>query len=171
MAGTRTTAEPRLVTLPTMTMAVVTTHGDPNVVGPTAMKALYGAVYKLRFALKKQDTELKVGPLRARWPDAHLGPRSEWTGIWGLPLPDGTSAVEPKEPGIPVGVEVWEYGETAEILHTGPFSEETPTTERPHRFIAEQGYEIAGLHEEEYLTRLDAPRQRTIIRYPVRRRD
>jgi hypothetical protein len=170
VAGTRDRGEPRLVTLPATTMAVVTTRGDPNVVGGEAMKALYGAVYRLKFVLKKRGAEFKVSPLRARWPDAHLGPKEEWTGIWGLPLPDGTDAVEPKEPGIAVNVEVWEYGDVAEILHVGPFSEETPTIERLHRFIEEQGYAIAGLHEEEYLTRLDAPRQRTIIRYPVRPR-
>ena len=35
-------------------------------------------------------------------------------------------------------------------------------------FIAASGYEIAGPHEEEYLTQPDAKQMKTIIRYPVR---
>lgn len=42
--------------------------------------------------------------------------------------------------------------------------------ERLHRFIAEKGYKIAGVHEEEYLSRLDVKVPKTIIRCPVRRK-
>lgn len=38
-----------------------------------------------------------------------------------------------------------------------------------HSFIAKQGYEIAGGHEEEYLTRPTSKVIKTIIRYPVRK--
>ena len=67
-------------------------------------------------------------------------------------------------------IERWEYGTVAEILHLGPYSEEGPTIERLHKFIEESGYEIAGVHEEEYLTRPDAKVQKTVIRYEVRKR-
>ncbi len=42
--------------------------------------------------------------------------------------------------------------------------------ERLHKFIAESGYEIAGTHEEEYLTSPDAKVQKTLIRYPIRKK-
>jgi len=58
----------------------------------------------------------------------------------------------------------------AQILHIGPYSEEIATVERLHKSIADSGYEIAGVHEEEYLTRPEAKIQKTIIRYPIKRK-
>lgn len=162
--------------MPPQTMAVAHTRGDPNVVGPAVISALYGAVYTLKFALKKQGRDFKVGAMRARWSGALLGEqgqltgeREQWQGVWALPVPDGTTAVSHKAPDVQVGVEVWQYGPVAEILHEGPYSAEPATVGRLHEFIAASGYEIAGLHEEEYLTKPDAKVPRTIIRYPVRK--
>jgi len=45
-----------------------------------------------------------------------------------------------------------------------------PTVERLHRFIEESGYEIAGMHEEEYLTRPDAKVQKTLVRCAIRKK-
>ena len=161
---------PQILDLPPQTMAVVTTTGDPNVAGKKALGALYGAVYTLKFALKKQGREFKVGPLRARWPDAHLLPREQWHGIWALPIPDDTTVLVQKVPGVAVTIARWEYGLVAQSLHVGPFSTEGPTIDRLHAFIADQGYEIAGPHEEEYLTAPTAKVQKTIIRYVIRRK-
>ncbi len=164
-----TNTEPEIVEMPPQTMAVVTTVGDPSQVGQQEISALYGAVYKRKFDLKKQGIDFKVAALRARWPDAHLVPREQWTGIWALPIPEDTTELVQKVPSVEVRIERWTPGTVAQILHVGPFSEERPTIERLHRFIAESGYEIAGPHEEEYLTKMDAKVQKTIIRYPVRK--
>lgn len=161
---------PHLVDLPARTMAVVTTHGDPNVVGAQVFPALYGAVYPLKFALKKAGRVFQVEALRARWPDAHMVPKDQWTGHWALPIPDDTTTLTQKVPGVEVRIERWDYGLMAEILHIGPFSTEGPTIQRLHDFITEQGYEIAGTHEEEYLTTMTAKVQKTLIRYPICRR-
>ncbi|MBI3361911.1 MAG: GyrI-like domain-containing protein [Chloroflexi bacterium] len=162
---------PKIVKKPKQKMAVVVSHGDPNVVGSKVFPALYGAVYKHKFALKKAGKEtFKVEPPRARWPDAHLVPKDQWTGIWGIPIPSHTRALPQPDPEVPVKIEMWDYGGTVgEILHIGPYSEEPPTIQRLHEFIAASGYEIAGAHEEEYLTRPEAKEQKTIIRYPVRK--
>jgi uncharacterized Fe-S radical SAM superfamily protein PflX len=48
--------------------------------------------------------------------------------------------------------------------------QEGPTVERLHGFVKESGYELAGAHEEEYLSKPDAKVVRTIVRYPVRRK-
>jgi hypothetical protein len=171
--ATRTKATkdaPQILEMPAQTMAVVITHGDPNVVGQGVFPALYGAVYPLKFALKKAGRDFKVGALRARWPDAHLVPKDQWTGIWGLPIPDDTTALTQKVPEVEVKIVRWEYGLVAQILHLGPYSTEGPTIQRLHEFIAEQGYAIAGPHEEEYLTPMTAKVQKTIIRYPIRER-
>lgn len=167
--STRATKYPRIVDLPNRTMAVVRTVGDPNTVATGALQALYGAVYTLKFAGKKLGNDFKVEPLRARWPDAHLVPKDQWTGLWGLPIPDGTAILPQKVPDIEVAIETWTYGTVAEILHIGPYTTEGGTVEVLHAFIRDNGYVIAGVHEEEYLTRPTAKVQKTIIRYAIRR--
>jgi hypothetical protein len=163
--------KPEIVEMEPQKMAVVVSKGDPNVVGESVFKPLYGSVYTLKFDLKKQGLEsFKVSGLRARWPDAHLLPKDQWTAHWGIPVPDGTEVLPQKQPEAEVKLETWDYGTVAQILHIGPYSEEGPTIELLHRFITEQGYEIAGIHEEEYLTSPKAKVQKTIIRYPVKKK-
>lgn len=163
---------PQLATLPARTMAVVRTVGDPAETGGRAFPALYGAAYGLKFALKKEGIAFAVEPPCARWfngPDWRAVPRSEWTAAWALPVPDGTSEVTQKDPATPIVIETWEYGAVAQVLHIGTYAEEEPTIEKLHAFIAEQGLEIAGPHEEVYLSRPGAANQKTIVRYQVRR--
>jgi hypothetical protein len=73
-----------------------------------------------------------------------------------------------------VKIDIWKYGEVAEILHLGSYAAETATIETLHRFIQDRGYVIAGLHEEEYLVGPGMGAQpaafRTIIRYQVKKK-
>jgi len=152
-------------------MAVVYGKGTPDKVFSELMPALYGSVYTLKFDIKKKGLPtFKVSGLRARYPDAHLVPKEEWTHIIGLPIPEDTTSLPQKVPGIEVKLETWEYGTVAQILHLGAYDQEGPTVERLHRFIGDSGYEIAGAHEEEYLTTPDAKVPKTIIRYSVRKK-
>ena len=163
---------PRLTEMPSRTMAVAHTVGDPSEVGQKVFPALYGAAYKLKFALKKDGVAFKVEPPRARWfggPDWMRLSRDEWKAAWALPLPDGTTDVFQRDPETPVSVETWEYGTVAEVLHIGTYAEEAPTIELLHDYIREQGYEICGAHEEEYVSQPGAKQQKTIIRYQVRK--
>ncbi len=172
MTPGRLRTDPEIVELPARTMAVVRTTGDPSELGEGVFKALYGAVYTLKFALKKEGGDFKIEPPRARWfagADWKDVPRDQWQAAWALPIPDGTTEVPQKVPEPPVGVEVWEYGTVAQILHLGPYSEEEPTIARLHAFIADEGYEISGPHEEEYRSMPGAKEQKTVIRYQVRR--
>ena len=164
------TKEPQILEMPSQKIAVVYMKGDPNKVMPQFLPALYGSVYKLKFELKKKGIEFKVDKLRARWPNAHLVPKDEWLGICGLPIPEDTTSIPQKVPGIQVKIEQWDYGTVAQILHIGPYSEEQATVERLHKFIKENSYEIAGVHEEEYLTSPEAKAQKTIIRYPIKKK-
>jgi len=86
------------------------------------------------------------------------------------PVPDDTMELPQKVPGITVNLETWQYGTVAQVLYLGPYSEETPTIEKMTRFIADSGYEIIGVHEEEYLSKPDADIPKTIIRYEVRKK-
>jgi len=163
--------EPQILEMPPQKMAVVRAKGAPDKVFPEFMPALYGSVYTLKFDLKKKGLPtFKVSGLRARYPDAHLVPKDEWTHIIGLPIPEDTTSLPQKVAGIEVKIETWEYGMVAQILHLGAYNQEGPTVERLHKFIEENGYEIAGVHEEEYLTTPDAKVVKTIIRYAVKRK-
>ena len=162
--------EPQILEMPPQKMTVVYGKGAPDKVFPELMPALYGSVYTLKFDLKKKGLPtFKVSGLRARYPDAHLVPKEEWTHIIGLPIPEDTTSLPQKVPGIEVKLETWEYGTVAQILHLGAYDQEGPTVERLHKFIEDSGYEIAGVHEEEYLTTPDAKVPKTIIRYSVRK--
>jgi len=157
--------------MPRQKMAVVYGKGTPDKVFPQLMPAIYGSVYTLKFDLKKKGLPtFKVSGLRARYPDAHLVSMDEWTHIIGLPIPEDTTSLPQKVAGTEVKIEAWEYGTVAQILHLGAYDQEQPTVERLHRFIEDSGYEIAGVHEEEYLTSPDAKVVKTIIRYPVKKK-
>jgi len=169
--GKSSKKEPQILEMPPQKMAVVYGKGAPDKVFPELMPALYGSVYTLKFDLKKKGLPtFKVSGLCARYPDAHLVPMDEWTHIIGLPIPEDTTSLPQKVPNTEVKIETWQYGTVAQILHLGPYDQEYTTVERLHKFIEESGYEIAGLHEEEYLTTPDAKVIKTIIRYPVRKK-
>jgi hypothetical protein len=162
--------EPHFAELPAITMAVVHAVGEPAEQGPRVFPALYGAVYKLKFALKKEGVVYKIEPPRARWfggPDYLSLPREQWEAAWATPVPEGTTELFQKDPDTPAVIETWEYGTVAQVLYVGAYSEEEPTINKLHAFIAENGYEIASAHEEEYLSRPDAKAPKTIIRYVV----
>ena len=163
--------DPQIIEMLSQKMAVVRGKGAPDKVFTELMPALYGSVYTLKFKLKKEEKPtFKVSGLRARYPDALTVPKDQWTHIIGLPVPDDTTSLPIKVPNVEIKLETWQYGSVAQILHLGPYDQETPTIERLHKFIAENGYVIAGMHEEEYLTRPDAKVQKTIIRYQIKKK-
>jgi len=163
--------DPQILEMPPQKMAVLYGKGAPDKVFPEFMPALYGSVYTLKFDLKKRGLPtFKVSGLRARYPDAHLVPKDEWTHIIGLPIPEDTTSLPQKVPNTEVKIEQWEYGTVAQILHFGPYDQEYATVEHLHQFIEENDYKIAGLHEEEYLTSPDAKVIKTIIRYLVKKK-
>lgn len=173
MSPRRLKTDPEILDMPARTMAVVRTTGDPNDLGERVFKALYGSAYTLKFDLKKRGADFKMEPPRARWfagVDWKTVPREQWEAAWALPVPDGTTELPQKVAETPVVIEHWEYGAVAQILHLGAYADEEPTIDRLHSFIEQSGYEIAGPHEEEYLSRPGAKTPKTVIRYQVRRR-
>lgn len=161
---------PEIVQMPARKVATISSKGDPNLVGEQVFKPLYGAVFTLKFDLKKQGLEtFKVEPLRARWPDAHLLPKDQWTAHWALPVPDDTQVLPQKVPGVTVALEMWEYGMVAQVLHIGAYTEEGPTIAALHKFVEDKGYKLIGDHEEEYLTKPTSKVVKTIIRHRVER--
>jgi hypothetical protein len=154
---------PRLTTMARQKMIVVEAKGDPNVVGKDA----FGLLFKAFFSLKG----VRMTAPRARWMNIATDPKDQWVGLYGLPVPDSITELPEGTQGV--RIEDWDYGEVAEILHVGPYAEETPTIEKLHAFIRDSSYEIAGPHEEEYLKgpgMAASPADYwTIIRYPVKK--
>jgi len=166
-----TKLDPKILEMPPQKMAVVTGKGTPDEVFSKLMPALYGSVYTLKFDLKKRGLPtFKVCGLRARYTDAHLVPKEEWTHIIGLPVPEDTSSLTQKVAGVDVKIETWPYGTVAQILHLGAYDQEGRNIERLLKFVEESGYLVAGDHEEEYLTSPDAKVPKTLIRYVVKRK-
>ena len=171
MSPRKLKTDPIILEMPSQKMAVVQGKGSPDKVFSKIFPALYGSVYTLKFDLKKRGLEsFKVSCSRARCPNAHLSPKGEWLIIAGIPVPENTSSLPQKEPDTEVKLETWEYGTVAQILHLGPYDQETKTIERLQQFITDNGYEMAGPHEEEYQSRPDAKVIKTLIRYQVKRK-
>ncbi len=165
--------EPRITKMPDQKMLQVTAAGDPNLVAGKAFKLLFKTYYKIPGVSKSS----KPAP-RARWAGDY-NVKSSWTGYYALPAPAETAAlpaIDP-EPGCQIELTTWQYGDVAEILHVGPYANETPTIQKLHQFLKQQGYEIAGYHEEEYLrgpgmfSKGDPEKYMTIIRYRVKKRN
>ena len=162
--------EPQILEMPAQKMAVVYGKGRPDEVFAEVFPALYGSVYTLKFDLKKKGLPtFKVSPPRSRYPDGLLVPKEQWTIITGIPVPEDTTSLPQKVPGIEVKLETWDYGTVAQILHLGAYDQEQPTVERLHKFVEDSGYQLAGAHEEEYLTKPDAKVPKTIVRYVVKK--
>ena len=163
--------EPQILEMPAQKMAVVYGRGAPDKVFSKVLPALFGSVYTFKFDLKKRGRPtFKVSAPRARYPVAHLVPMEAWSIVTGIPIPEDTTSLPQKVSEIEVKIETWEYGTVAQILHLGAYDQEQANIERLHKFIEDSGYQIAGVHEEEYLTKPDAKVIKTIIRYPVRKK-
>lgn len=147
---------------------------------------MYGVLFKSYFSTKGTPKGRKMQPPATRYINTidfdmaaqdreGLVKQTVWKGMTGIPVPGTVTELKvPKNTsGMKVEITDWQYGETAEILHIGPYEKEAPTVRRLHDFIDAQGYEIAGLHEEVYLKGPGNPLVKpadyyTIIRYPVR---
>ncbi len=163
--------EPAISTRPPQKMIVVEATGDPNVIG----KEVFGTLYDLYYGIDG----VPYWPLpasRARWPVSLDQPMEEWTGLYGLPVPESVTALPEHTPvpGLTVSLTTWTYGEVAELRYVGPYDEERPALQELRDYIAAQGYEVVGAHEEEYLKgpgiffRGNPEHYVTILRYEIR---
>jgi hypothetical protein len=144
--------------------------------------------YAIRSAVKHDDgVEYQVMPLQGQWWAADrreviATDRSLW--LWTMMIlqppqateelvAQATAKVRRVKPAVAVdGVRLARLaeGRCAQVLHTGPYREETPTIERLQAFVWAQRCVLAGRHHEIYLSdpaRTAPERLRTIIRHPV----
>ena len=178
------------VNIPKMNFLMVDGAGGPDTVHyKNAVEALYAVSYTLKFMVKKGEIKLDYGVLPLEglwWADDMLDfindNKSTWQWTMMIMQPDfitkglveaAINQVKEKKNLLSIDkikFESFQEGKCAQTLHIGPFSEEGPTVERVHAFIAECGSELLGKHHEIYLSdiRRAAPENwKTIIRQPM----
>ncbi len=178
------------VDLPTFQFLMVDGQGDPNTSKEyaAAIETLFSLSYTLKFMLKKSgEIEYGVMPLEGLWWIDDMerfakADKSEWKWTAMIMQPPcvtrdavtaATAEVAKKKNPSALGLarfESFAEGTCAQILHVGPFSEEGPTIERVHAFIAAAGRERRGKHHEIYLSdirRADPSKWRTVVRQPM----
>ena len=179
------------VDVPAFNFIMTDGQGDPgSEVFAAAVEALFSVSYTLKFMIKKGPRQLDYGvlPLEALWsaddPTAFTeGRKDEWCWSAMIMQPElideelyaqAIAQVTKKKPLAALEklrFESFTEGQAAQTLHLGPFSEEGPTVERVHQFIASEGRVLCGRHHEIYLSdiRKAAPAKwKTVIRQPYR---
>jgi hypothetical protein len=179
-----------VVDVPEMNFLMIDGQGDPNtsVAYRNAVEALFAVSYTLKFMVKKgeQAVDYAVMPLEGLWWvddmtqfSMHDKDAWKWTSMIMQPefitvdlFQEALKQVKKKKdlPALSgMRFESFHEGQAAQILYFGPYSDEGPTIEGIHRFIAEQGRRLRGRHHEIYLSdpRRTAPAKlKTVIRQP-----
>ncbi len=165
---------PQFATRPAEKMLVVEAKGDPRTIGGQA----FGLLIQLYFRIPETPKGAPLSAPRARWPVALDRPRSEWIGLYALPVPDAVSDLpaHTAPAGMKATLTTWDYGGVFEVLHVGPYDREEPTLQRLRDAARSQGYSLLADHEEEYIRGPgmsgpgDPEQYLTILRYRVVKR-
>lgn len=180
-----------IVEVPPLRYLMAEGQGDPDT-SPAfqqAAQTLFRLSYTLKSMLKKeQGLDYTVMPLEGLWQAngdltaCAQGPRDEWKWKLMILQPDlvtkdlvaaAREALQKKKNAPPLCDTAFGRhtdGQSAQILHVGPYATEAATIALLHRFIKEKGYHFAGQHHEIYLSdpRRTAPEKlQTILRQPI----
>jgi len=178
------------IKIPKMNYLMVDGEGKPgNQDFQESVEALYGLSYSLKFMIKKGASQIDYGvmPLEGLWWSDDMSTFSvddkeswKWTLMIMQPkhitkklVVEATSQLKLKKNPIALPklrFKDFNEGQVAQILHIGPFSEEGPTVDKVHSFIAESNKQRTGKHHEIYLSdirKADPKNWKTIIRQPM----
>lgn len=187
---------PVLVDVPELGHLMIDGQGAPEELATqpsTEFQQSFGAIfpvlYTIKFRLKRDGLIMPVLPLEALWFTGADGafdmgvPPERWG--WRVLMAvshdvtppifeEAVAEVRRKKGDVEMlgrlHFERWREGRCAQVMHVGPYSEERPTIERLHGFIAGQGLRQRGAHHEIYLgdpRRSDPARLKTVLRQPV----
>jgi hypothetical protein len=191
--------DPILVDVPELGYLMIDGHGAPDEGAqyPTtdfqkAFAALFPVIYTIKFALKPAGVVVPLMPLEALWFtnadgsfDMNVPPENwDWRVLMAVSddvtpavFADAVAEVRRKKGDSDslsrLRLERWREGRCAQVMHVGPYSEERPTIERLHAFIAAGGCRPRGAHHEIYLgdpRRGDPAKLKTVLRQPVTER-
>ena len=140
---------PRFARLSSQRMLVVDAVGDPTFVSGKAIALLFKAYFKTDGVSRMQAPPAP----RARWSFSPDTPRSKWIGQFALPIGDKVTSASTVESAseLNVTLKTWDYGDVAEVVHIGAYSNEEADIARLNDFIKSSGYRSVGEHEEEYV--------------------
>jgi hypothetical protein len=178
------------VVIPKMNFLMIDGKGDPNTSKEfaDAIQTLYPVAYTIKFSIKKSTGyDFGVMPLEGLWwsddlSDFATGKKDNWYWTLMIMQPNlvtkeiyekALAEVKAKKNPLfidKVRFESFEEGESAQIMHLGPFAEEAPNIKKVHDHIKELGDKFDGKiqkHHEIYLSdlRRTAPEKlKTIVR-------
>ena len=183
--------QPVILDVPAMAFLMLDGAGDPNTspAYQSAVEALYGVSYTLKFISKKQGRDYVVMPLEGLWWGTPMGQHTfteedkakfKWTMMIAQPdfITEAMVRDAIQETRRKKGLEnlddlrftTFEEGTSVQMMYFGPYDDEGPTIERLHQFAADQGYHLRGKHHEIYLNdprRTDPAKLKTVLRHPV----
>lgn len=182
--------EVSIVKVPKMNFLMIDGIGDPNTskAYSDSIETLYSVSYSIKFILKKEkEIDYVVMPLEGLWWTEDMSQFStknkdkwKWTSM--IMQPDfvdkkvfemAFEQVKIKKNLLmlsKIRFQSFNEGLSVQIMYIGPYSAETPTIEKLHKFVKESGHNLRGKHHEIYLSdpRKTAPeRIKTIIRQPI----
>ena len=180
-----------LVEVPKMNYLMIEGIGNPNTSTEykEAIEALFTLAYAIKFLIRKGELQYDYGvmPLECLWwvDDMNkfdVNKKDDWKWMAMIMHPNMVNK-EIVEMGIEqvkrkknpnalhkIKFDSYHEGKAAQIMHIGPFTEEGPTIQKVHNFIAENNYSIKGKHHEIYLSdirRASPEIWKTIIRQPI----
>jgi hypothetical protein len=182
-------AHPTLVTFEGMVgyIAMDGTGAPAGAEFTAAVETLYPVAFGVKAVCKQQSRDFAVPKLEGLWwVDGNTlaldVPREQWNWTLMIRMPDfvddvmvaqARRTVATKKPRLPVAdVSFTTLGEgrCVQVMHVGPYSDESATITAMHEFIVAQGLKPSGRHHEVYLSdpRKTAPeKMKTVLRQPV----
>jgi hypothetical protein len=182
--------DPSMIKVPEMNYLMIDGKGYPGTSKEysESIEALYAVAYTLKFMIKKEKgIDYGVPPLEGLWwaDDMDVfrkGNKDQWRWTSMIMQPEHVTR-ELYEKALDAArkkkslsalqkmrFEKYAEGESAQVMHIGPYSEEGPAIERLHSYIKETGRSMMGKHHEIYLSdpRKAAPdKMKTVIRQPI----
>ena len=181
---------PKLVEVEPAAYLAIAGRGEP---GTDAFAAKVGCLYAMAFTIKMASNaagrDYVVCKLEGLWwgtgeeNDLSLLPQDQWNWkllirapefITSRDLEDAVETLKKKGKASDVAevqLETIREGRCVQMLHVGPYSQESETIAAMTAFARENGLSLHGLHHEIYLSdprRVPEERLRTILRHPVR---
>jgi len=185
----------KMVDVPPMQFITVDGHGNPknSKQFQDGLEALYALAFAVKMLFKKMEPpdgyyDYIVPPLEGLWWVADLekftrARKSEWQWKLMIRQPEFVSESLIREllaeiiakkdnPSLRhIKHEIFHEGLSVQILHIGPYREESKTITKINEFNQTQGLVINGKHHEIYLgdpRRSEPDKLKTVIRYPVK---
>jgi hypothetical protein len=142
--------------------------------------ALYAIAFTIKMAKKFSGHDYHVCKLEGLWSEPDASGQCRWKLMIRTPDfikdKDVLNAIDvccqrgKKNLVTGIELETIKEGKCVQALHVGPYSTETDTIRDMEEFAANEGYRLAGMHHEIYLSdprRVPPERLKTILRHPV----